>query len=253
MAGPLIRGAFNGPEDEFNRSGKRPVVFDLLGPDRVHSVLPDGLRLVLHVNPQSMQWSYQKTIGRTQTLGGWLETHWGANPTEINFNAVTGGFVRLYSGLSNITGPGPSNRLVQPNMQAQTVGGTRRDTIAYDRFLDLLALYKNNGSIYDTYGNIALQGSVLMAYDGGAWNGWFTTFHVEEAAEKPYQFSLTAAFTVDQEHLRLRTVRTVRPTVPSTAGPVAPVPTPAPTPAEPPRPFEPAAPATADATVLSRL
>lgn len=200
---PIIRSAFSSPADEFDRSGRRPVVFDILGPDQQTSLLGD-LKLVLHANPTSMQWSYQKVIERVQTRGGWVEFHWGSSPTSVSFESVTGGFVRLGSGLSNVTGPGPSNELLPPSLRAIDTGGTRRETISYEKYLDLLALFYFNGSIYDSAGNIAYQGSVRITYDGGTWDGWFVSFKVTEAAEKPYQFSLSAEFTVNREHHRMR-------------------------------------------------
>ena len=81
------------------RRGRRPVIFDILAPDRETSLLPDGLRLVLHVNPRSMSLSYSKLTQRTQTRGGFVEFHWGDAAEEITFTAATGGFMRLYSGL----------------------------------------------------------------------------------------------------------------------------------------------------------
>ena len=202
-----IRSAFNSASDASNGLGKRPVVFDVLGPDRQTSLLPDNLKLVLHVNPSTLQFSYQRVIERTQTQGGFVEFHWGTAPGEISIQAATGGFMRLYVGLSNTTGPTASNDQIRPtNMQARSIGGTRRDTIAYDKYLDLLALYKNNGSIYDANGNIAFQGQLVMSFDGSAWYGWFTSFSVEEAVEKPYQFSLSASFTIDREKHTLRSL-----------------------------------------------
>lgn len=227
----IIRSAFNGPGDEFNGSGKRPVVFDIIDADRETSLLPDDLKLVLHVNPSSMTWNYGKSIERTQTLGGYVEAHWGPTPTEVSFEAVTGGFVRLYTGVSAVTGPTPSST------DAVDLGGTRRDTIAYDKFVDLLAFYHDNGAIYDTQGNIAYQGQILMAYDGGSWWGWFTTFSVTESADKPYMFNYSIAFTVDRELHRVRGTPVPFPQSPSdgstppaiTAGPVqSPVATPDP-------------------------
>lgn len=206
-ARPIIRSSFESYQDEFLKLGKRPVVFDILAPDRRTSLLPDGLKMVLHTNPNSMQFSHTKVIERTQTLGGWVEAHWGAAPAEISMTATTGGFVRLHTGLSNITGPTGSNSQILPTtMQATGTGGGRRDSIAYDKYLDLLALFKNNGSIYDINGQIALQGQILVAFDGGAWWGWFSTFSVEETADQPYQFAITAAFTVEREKHNLRTV-----------------------------------------------
>lgn len=213
----IVKSAFQSRLDDFDGSGKRPVVFDIIGPDRQTSLLPPDLKMVLHVNPSSMNFTYQKTISRQQTMAGFVEYHWGTNPTEIAFNMATGGFVRLYSGLSNITGTTPSNNKLPPGMQAVDVGGTRRETIAYDKYLDLLALFHNNGSIYDARGNIAFQGQILITYDAGSWWGWFTTFTVEETAEKPYQFSLTANFTVDRELHRTKSV--YLPVDPTPSGP----------------------------------
>lgn len=180
-------------EDEFNGTGVRPVVFDILGPDMATSLLPEGLRMVLHVNPSSIAFSYAKQVERIQTKGGFIEQHWGEAARNITFNLATGGFKRLYSGLSNVTGGGYDTE------------GTRRESIAYDKYLDLLALFHNNGSIYDTSGQIALQGILKVMFDGGVYLGWFSAFSVTEAADKPYMFQLSAEFTVAHEILRLRT------------------------------------------------
>lgn len=210
---PLIRSAFSSPTDR--AGGKRPVVFDVIGPDRVHSILPDpSLKLVLHVNPTSMRHSYTTNITRTQTHGGWVEEHWGTAPSTIAFEMATGGFVRLYAGLMATTGPTASNAMLPRGSAAENIGGTRRDTIAYDKYLDILSLYKHNGAIYDVHGNIALQGQILVTYDGGSWWGWFENFEVSEDAEKPYQFALTTNFIVDREKHAFKTLYTPPSTLP---------------------------------------
>jgi hypothetical protein len=154
---PVFASAFHSPDDEYGGRGIRPVVFDILGPDQETSILPPGLRMVLHVNPSSMGFTYGKQIERTQTKGGFVEMHWGEAARTISFNMATGGFKRLYGGLSNVTGGGID------------VGGTRRETIAYDKYLDILALFRNNGSVYDTSGQVALQGKIKVTFDGGVY------------------------------------------------------------------------------------
>lgn len=188
---PMIRSAFNSWEDEFSGRGKRPVVFDILGPDRETSILPPDLFLVLHTNPKSMKFTYQKNIVRIQTRGGWVEQHWGDSVEEINFDVATGGFMRLRSGLSNKTGTGL--------LDSQQARRGRRETIQYDKYLDFLALFKNNGAVYDARGNIAAQGYIKIIFDGGVHIGWFNTLSVTEAVEQPYQFALSANFQVDEE------------------------------------------------------
>ncbi len=190
---PVFRSAFRSPADETDTNlGIRPVVFDILAPDHETSLLPESIKLVLHVNPNSMAMSYSKVIERIQTKGGYVEQHWGEGTRTISFDMATGGFKRLYSGLSNITGGG------------KDVGGTRRESIAYDKFLDLLALFHNNGAIYDTTGQIAFQGIIKISFDGGVYLGWFDNFSVNEDSSTPYMFTLSAQFTVSDEIQRLR-------------------------------------------------
>lgn len=190
---PIFKGSFIGPQE--TGRGRRPVIFDILAPDQETSLLDSveqDLRLVLHVNPRTMQFNYSKQITRTQTRGGFVEFHWGDAAEEVTFEAATGGFMRLYSGLSNITGSGN-------NVQG------RRQTIAYNKYLDLLALFHNNGAIYDSFGNIVLQGYIKMTFDGGVHIGWFDgQFSVQESATTPYMFTLNARFIIDREIMRFR-------------------------------------------------
>lgn len=190
---PIFRPAFpGGAEEEFSSSGRRPVIFDIIAPDGITSILPDSLKLVLHVNPTSMKIAYERVVERTQTKSGYVEQHWGDGTQTINFDMATGGFMRLYAGLANNTSP----TLTQ---------GTRRESLAYDSYLDMLALFHNNGSVYDISGRIALQGQIKVTFDGGVYFGWFTTFNVTESADKPYQFTLSAAFEVSSEVQAWRT------------------------------------------------
>lgn len=199
MASPVFRSAFH---DQFDtQGGKRPVVFDIIGPDRMTSLLPDHLKMVLHVNPSSFKPTYKKLITRIQTIGGFVEQHWGDGAHELTLEMATGGFMRMYSGLSNTTG-GPF---------AYDIGGTRRQTIAYDKYLDMLALFKNNGAIFDARGNIALQGQIKVSFDGQHHYGWFNSFSVNESADQPYMFTLSAGFTVDRDVWVHRAVSIPRP------------------------------------------
>jgi hypothetical protein len=132
-----------------------------------------------------MSIKYDRQVERTQTRGGYVEQHWGDRSQTVNFSMATGGIMRLYSGLSNITSP--------------VRGGTRRETIAYDKYLDILALFHNNASVFDARGNIVLQGIIKITFDGGVFLGWFSSFSVTESADKPYLFEMTADFDVHKE------------------------------------------------------
>ena len=187
-----IPSAFNSYEDGALNQNRTPVVFDVLGPDWSTSVLPDGVRLVLHCNPSSLRVSRQRQVERIQTLGGFVEQHWGDSTIGLSAEASTGGFVRAYGGLSNVT-------------SFDAAGGSRRETIAYDKFLDLLALFHSNGAIYDASGNVALQGCVKVTFDEGVYLGWFNTFTVTENAEQPFSFKVSFEFTVHREEMTFRT------------------------------------------------
>lgn len=184
----VVQGAFDRAT-----SGQKPVVFDILGPDRETSLLPEGIKMVLHVNPRQMSITMTREVTRMQTRGGYVEQHWGDVPSNIQFEMATGGFMRLYAGLSNVT----SGRDDQ-------FGGSRRQTIAYDTYLDMLSLFMNNGSIVDANGQVVLQGIIKVTFDEGTWYGWFSDFSVSESAEVPHMFNMSASMVIEKEVVSLR-------------------------------------------------
>jgi hypothetical protein len=200
--------------------GIRPFVFDIVAPDGVTSLLPDDVKMTLHANPKNISFSYEKKHEISPTLSGWVEYYWGDNPTTISLEASSGAFIRPYTGLSAVTGP----VTIPPNSQTSTnltdfmgppplkettigtsIGGTRRETITYDKYLDLLALFHNNGSIYDQTGRVIVQGKIKMIFDGGVWFGWFQSFSVTDDANTPYSFNVSLAMQVEREYHGVRT------------------------------------------------
>lgn len=184
----VFRGAFQSSADGQNTSlGTEPFVLDVIGPDMRTSVLPSGLRLVLQVNPRSLSISYSRSINQATTGNLFVRQHSGANVTTISFESASGGFMRLYTGTTGSAGGGLST------------GGSRRDTLAYERYLDLLALFKNNGVVYTRRGRSALCGAIRMSFFAGTYQGWFTSFTVQDQADHPFQFALSAEFQSDRE------------------------------------------------------
>ena len=206
-----FRGMFPAGQNEASTgSGKRPVIFDILAPDLESSLLPEGIKLVLFTNPKSMSLRYETNIQRIQTRGGFVEQNWGDAVQTISFDQVTGGFMRLYTGLiGGITSPA-------------LTGGTRRESLAYDSYLDLLSLFHNNASIYDLNGQVVAQGQIKITFDGGVYLGWFNSFNVTENAEKPFQFTMTSDFIIAKEIQTWRSVFSTGnytpPTINSTVG-----------------------------------
>ena len=214
MEGALFPTSFESATD---LTDGRPLIIDILMPDKETSLLPPELKYVMHVNPQNMQLQYSNGITRQQTRGGFIENHWGKALQGITFDNVTGGFMRLYAGLSNKTGVSAGGTL-QGNGSASTAVQGRRETIAYDKYLDYLALFESNAASYDARGNIVQQGYMKVTFDEGVYLGWFEgDLQMTEVADRPYLFQFTSQFQVDEELQRFKS------TVLSSPGPSSPL------------------------------
>lgn len=157
------------------RKGPIPMAFQVTSPfNRNVLLLPHAL--VLHVNPNSLEERHQHKVERIQTYGGWVEQHWGSELTEISAGGSTGAFMNIYTGLTSVL---------------------RQRTIAWDRYRDLLELYYNNAALHDPFGNIVLQGQILLMYDRGSYLGTFRTFDMEETDDAPFSFKLNWTFKVE--------------------------------------------------------
>jgi hypothetical protein len=152
------------------------MAFQIVSPfNASQMLLPHAL--VMHVNPASLTENHQQTVERIQTRGGWVEQHYEPKLLEISADGTTGAFVNIYTGLSSVL---------------------RQQTIAWDRYRDLHDLYLNNGSVYDPYGNIVLQGFVMLMYDRGTYLGSFRSFEVDETDDAPFAFKLNWTFKVER-------------------------------------------------------
>jgi len=166
------------------------VIFDILAPDGETSMLPDGLKFLFYTNPSSMSLSYAKGISPVHTYGGFVEFHWGNALQSVSFENIFGGFTRVGTGLSAVT---------------NDTGQGRRQTLAYDKAMDYLALFHNNGSIYDSRGTLAIQGYVQLAFEPGIYQGWFNEgMQIVETADKPYSIQMSSTFVVSKEIVRFR-------------------------------------------------
>jgi hypothetical protein len=102
--------------------------------------------------------------------------------------------MRLYTGLIG-------------NSAGGSAKANRRESIAYDKYLDLLALFYNNGQVYDRRGNVVMSGQIKISYDGQSWYGWFSSFEVTDSFESPYTLALSADFVIYRETGVLRTTQ----------------------------------------------
>jgi len=168
-----IPSAFSGPNDV---RGKIPVLFQVLSLNHEETLLPEAM--FLHVNPTSLSLNYSKLVERFQTRGGWQEQHFGDALTTISADVTSGAFINVDTGLA-VT--------------------TRRDTIAYEKFLHLQEIFHNNGSIYDRNGNVQYRGRIRITFEGGIYDGSFRSLNINESASSPFQFTADFDFTVEKE------------------------------------------------------
>jgi hypothetical protein len=166
----------NYPHPAEVRKGAIPLAFQVTSPfDKRRVLMPHAL--VLHVNPTSLQETHNQKKEVIQTRGGFVEQHWGHDLVELSADQSTGAFMNIYTGLTSVL---------------------RQRTIAWDRYRDLHDLFLNNGSVYDPFGNIVLQGHIMLMYDRGTFVGTFRSFDVDESDDSPFAFALSWSFKIEQ-------------------------------------------------------
>jgi hypothetical protein len=131
--------------------------------------------MILHMNPDSFEVSYSKLINRQATRGGFVEQHWGEELDSISCSGSTGLFITLDAGLSALN---------------------RKASIAYRKYLELVALYRNNGLVYDQRGEVIFEGGIKMYFDGDIYTGYFENMTITESADKPFTFDVSFNFKV---------------------------------------------------------
>jgi len=151
-----------------------PFSFAITGEDAVE----------LQYRPQDIQFSHKKRIKRYLTRGGWVEEDWGDEMDRISGSGVSDAFIHGSAGVVRVCAA---------------------ETPAYNEFLELLELYRNNGLKYDELG-MPIEGvgavyeqpleNVQISYRGSAHRGYFESFTFDEDALKPFQFSWSFVFVV---------------------------------------------------------
>ena len=147
------------------------------------------IALALYVNPNSLDETMTKSKTVSMTYGGFVEFHWPEELDSISAQQSTGGFLSPDFGYT-----------AAPSRKDSGTGilSGRRGTLAYERFMDFLELFRNNGIIYDGKGSPVLRGRVIMMYDRGSFLGHFTSFEITEEDTMPFSFNLTWEFKVEK-------------------------------------------------------
>lgn len=135
--------------------------------------------LYMQINPQNMQIAYAKKINRTQTFAAFVEEYWGDDLDTITCSNTTGGFLSEEVGLTNIR---------------------KTETAAYSKFKEILDLYRNNGSVYDSMGRVVKRGAVVLYYHPSIYQGYFESFDYTESADMPFRFTFNFVFKVERSY-----------------------------------------------------
>ena len=160
--------------------------------------------LKLLVNPESFKVSNQKIIsdgnwGRNGAGTG-LE-HWGDAQDTISVSGKVAGFYAFPSKSSQKPVAGGLSR------------AARNFSAAYQNFLSLFLIYRNNGGVWledfadarDAQtvkpNNLALVGSIYIYYDSTLYIGSFDSFEMTESDVTPFTLSYSFNFTVRQTFL----------------------------------------------------
>jgi hypothetical protein len=153
-----------------------PISWSIKGDAKVPS-------LTMLINPTNLDIAYSPLITETRTLGGFVHEYWGENLTTLSATGKTAMFVDSEEGLTN---------------------KKSRSTEAYQYFMTLLNIYKNNGKSYFPAGNnaaamanpskIASLGIVIMIYDGNQYDGYFESFTYTEDSSMPFNLEYSFSF-----------------------------------------------------------
>jgi len=149
------------------------------------------------VNPRSFSVKSEKIVsdGNWGRNGPIIE-FWGDNQDKISASGSLAGFFAM--DVNNAAGPGLTRH-------------ARNFSQAYQNFISLYLLYRNNGGLYleDSGGtektlNLSLLGSIYIYYDSILYIGSFDSFTFGEEDTKPFvseysfEFTVRASFILDE-------------------------------------------------------
>ncbi len=180
------------------------------------------LGLVLLINPSSISVNLSKIVGRTQTMTGWVEDHWGEELDTLSLQGSSASFIWEGANLPS-TNPKygtpltqssqeiremlnkymniPDLNLTEPIQPGDHSGLTvkrRRETLSYDEFRGIMKMMNANAAKFDAYGQVRERLYIQLSYDYAAYRGYFESIDVTEDSETPYKFIYTITFKAEK-------------------------------------------------------
>lgn len=182
------------------------------------------------INPQSISVNMAKIVGRTQTMTGWLEEHWGEELDTITFSGSTAAFVtgssRLkdarrmaektnqnraqvrgdfysYLGLQHLSVPyqtsaqGSRARNIM-DVEPGLTTVFRRQSLSYRELKKLNQILISNGCVFGDDGLVKDRMFIRLSYDYSSYVGYFESLDITEDATTPFKFMYTATFKAEK-------------------------------------------------------
>lgn len=202
----------------------------------------DGTRRVLGikflVNPNTLSVNMAKVVGRSQSMTGWIEEHWGDELDTITFSGSSAAFVTGGDRLKNIR-PSQQGRFTRAQARAdfysylgandvsvpyQTAlrgskaqaamivepGLTttfRRESISYQEFKRIVQLFQTNGLLFRRDGFVKDRKKIRLSYDYSSYLGFFESIDITEDSPAPFRFTYTVTFKAEKTEYSFRTRR----------------------------------------------
>lgn len=140
--------------------------------------------LFMYVNPAEFSVSYNHVISDgNKGRDGYIIEHWGLQQPTISASGTIGAtYIHASNRNGNATGG-----LTQLH---------RQSSAAYQNFMNLFQIYRNNSYIYNLDRRISVLGSVKIFYDGTIYTGSFDSFSITETETAPFTLEYKFDFTV---------------------------------------------------------
>jgi len=181
--------------------------------------------IVLLVNPASVNLNLSKIVGRTQTMTGWVEDHWGEELDTMTLQGSSAGFIwkgpapvmpvsdielngqryntpvtesaeqirntfNQYMDIPDLGSWSP----VGAGSNSGLTSALRRETKAYQEFRNLIQLMNSNAATFDIRGFVSDRAYIQLSWDYAAYQGYFESIDITENAETPFKLIYTITF-----------------------------------------------------------
>lgn len=172
------------PLADIDDERKRRVVADLLYLREQALVMKELPPLFMYVNPNTFGLSKDHIVSDgSQVRDGFTVEFWGQQQISISASGSVGAF---YVDTTDRLGRKSGGLAVS----------ARRGSYAYQQFMSLFQIYRNNAYIYNMDRRIALVGSVSLFYDGVIYTGSFNSLSINHSEDTPFSFNYSFDFTV---------------------------------------------------------